>query len=78
MSDEEDTCWNCGEEAEQKDQFCRHCGSMHPARVIAWDWKDQPYWGLINAKLEEFGCIIVEMDTNDDRHAVRIERRTKP
>lgn len=73
--DEEDVYWNCGEAAGETDKFCRHCGTMHPARVITWDWREQPDWLLINAKLEEFGCIIVEVNTKDDRHAVRIERR---
>ena len=69
----ETSCLKCEGDIDSEDQFCRHCGLSSPANGMSWDWREQPDFSQLNGLLAPFGCRIVEIQTNSDQHAIRLE-----
>lgn len=60
---EEESCYSCGS---------RDCGARAPGQGMSWDWREQPNWGRLNNLLRPFGAVIIEVDTDDDQHTIRV------
>jgi len=70
---EEVSCYKCEADVSINDKFCRECGTEAPSQGMSWDWRAQPDFGQLNALLEPYGVIIVEMETGTDQHAIRVK-----
>jgi hypothetical protein len=51
-------------------------GWWNDPTVASWDWKEHPGIELFNPLLEPYGVRFVEIDTQCDTYAVRVERIT--
>ena len=70
---EEVSCYKCEADVSINDKYCRECGTEAPSQGMSWDWRAQPAFGQLNALLEPYGVLIVEIETGTDQHAIRVK-----
>jgi len=70
---EEAACYKCDTDVSINDKFFLECGTEAPSQGMSWGWRAQPDFGQLNALLEPYGVIIVEIETGTDQHALRVE-----